>query len=401
MEVVVEHDRDAIGERAPSGIERVLGAKVGKAHVARAQHRGEAVGQAELRIDIGAVAGPVRPADHVDDELRAVHRDLFDVGLGKAVLGLQVAQGIDRGMGHAADGIALEAEPLDLEAIAQARGERIGVVVAPLVDGEEAVLALDRVDRARDAGLRQPGGAHARFGDQPRLHPLHQAAVLDALLVAARLGIGQAHGAGDAGGIEPEHAAGGGSRAEARDDRRRIPAAKARVAAVAAGRARQPAHDLGAGDDRGGRIGAAGIQRLGDREHRRHDDHARVDRQLAVQIVIFERVRHRRVDQGRGRRRQALAGEPHPARALAPLREQGAQLAHAWRIPGGKRSADGIERQARAGIARARRQVARLQIVGEPGKAGSGVHGIRSSGWRCQMIRPRGVGISSTILKAR
>ena len=166
-------------------------------------------------------------------------------------------------------------------------------------------------------------------------------------------------------------------RLPARDHRGRVPAAEAGMAAVAAGRTREPAHDLGAGDDRGGGIGATAIRGLGDGEHRRHDDDAGVDRQVAVQIVIFERVRHRRVDQRRGRRRQAFAGDPDAARPPAPLRQQRAQLAHARRVPGRDRGADRIECEARAGIDRPRRQGVRPQIVGQVGKAGSGGHGIR------------------------
>jgi hypothetical protein len=88
-----------------------------------------------------------------------------------------------------------------------------------------------------------------------------------------------------------------------------------------------------------------------------------------MQVVILERVRHRRVDQGRSRRRQALAGDPDPAGTGAPLREQRTQLAHARRVPGGERRADSIESQARVGITRAGRQIGDLQVVGEPGEA--------------------------------
>jgi hypothetical protein len=121
-----------------------------------------------------------------------------------------------------------------------------------------------------------------------------------------------------------------------------------------------PAHNLAADGDAADRIGAREKLALGDREHGRNDDGARMNRAAFERIVVVLAMCGGAVGQRRGRRIEAAGMTDH--RAMSGLRRR-PHRAHVVRVPRGDAEAGHIHQQRVARCAGAR---------GDRGGAGEG-----------------------------
>ncbi len=185
------------------------------------------------------------------------------------------------------------------------------------------------------------------------MHALDHGAVLRRHQ-AGRLGAGDAERVDGLLGGEPQAARRARSRREDADGRARMPALPDMLLAHALADART---DLVAGDSgrqevAAGKLGMA----FGHRNQGRQRDGADMQNALAMDVVEFEALNLRPVDQRRMGRRQALAGPPDRGRAGGVERRAGlAQDAAPFEIDAVDRAADRIENQQLDALADLRR----------------------------------------------
>ncbi len=267
LPVLLRHQPDAAAERADRRVgQRRLVIGFGVARLAVERQR-DAERNAVLRQhQIGGLQNVVA----LDHALVAGERDRLDLRAGKAVLGLEVAHRLDRGMRGSVARIALQHGARDDKLLAEAAGQFADVPFRA-EHLEEPELAFEHGARPGETVGGKAGRQDTRFRSPPEMQPLDHAAVAAGeLQQSAAQRPGDAERVGHRRRIEPQQMAGGDRPAERAGGARRM---KAAGLVGVPGRAPDPDHHLVAGDKGGDQRRAVGAAFLGDGEgggqHRR------------------------------------------------------------------------------------------------------------------------------------
>ncbi len=210
-------------------------------------------------------------------------------------------------------GIEFERDAHGLEPLAQPRGqlgEPEAVLRAREGGAEAAIFALEHVDDAGEAGLREQRAIEPALRRAPGMHALDHGAVLRRHQ-AGRLGAGDAERMDGRVRRQPQRRRGAGGGREHADGGAGMPALADMLRPHAQA---DPRPDLVAGDGGAHEIAPAHAgPQLGDREQRRQGHRAHMQHAGAVHVVELEALHQGAVDQRRMRRRQPLSGAPHRA----------------------------------------------------------------------------------------
>ena len=221
----------------------------------------------------------------------------------------------------------------ELEGRAESGRQQLGAV-ARSVAREQAVATLEREQRAREPGLREPRREVAAVRCPAGVEALRPGAVGEELEPARGLAGRDAERVRQLGGREPEQLGGRRGGGERPDDRGRVEAPGVRLHGVE--RAADAAGHLVARDDRGQQLLAARALQLGGRERRRDGDDRRMQGARAVRVVELDRVR---VDAVR---------EDGPLGSQRPLCDHGGEGRPLARAHGREHPLDGLGRVDRA-----------------------------------------------------
>src|SRR5579864_7898246 len=146
----IVHHLDLARELYARRIVDAVGGELVDEHVAFEQKRGDAKRQIELRC--GQTFGPVRPADVIDGDLRAVHDDLLDIVERKRPAGADVADGVERGVVAADAGIEFQGNAQGLEALTETGAQLREIEAVVRARERRAEAAIGRLEHINDAG---------------------------------------------------------------------------------------------------------------------------------------------------------------------------------------------------------------------------------------------------------